>query len=589
MATRQAREAPGGGERNRHNEARACGLGPVPTPVAPVLRLQSAIGNRASAELFRSGSTRLKAYLASPRLARPLPAAAPGRGPARPLPAGPGESVQRAVGFEFEDQTWTVFQLQPGRQFRTSEDVAGGIAEPPGSESKGKEKYKGANIFAGPAGNHINQRVGQFNLRTAPKKGALHSGKGYKIEPDGPYTDYGVSNRMDLEIVTDPFPETGSGLKALTEAFRDLADVFGRYAPHSTGDWKGDAFEASKFVGPEQHHFTRDDIYLYGGSRPTGYYKTQVTGGIRLSDLPRVMATLGASSAEPTLHSAHSSAVRMRAYGEDRPTTLAEGSSVVALQGMAAVLAGEVVDRLCTQDVLRTDMAGLADLQGFLSLVILHMAALSGTTSDGIKTHLPLLSRLPLSRLWAGVPDGVRLAIEERRYDLYRNLNPAVSTAIGSYLKQKYRSEEWASTKAVPGLKGPMLTVRLPAAAGTGEDRRVVEKALTSFTRLEWLDGLLEGRDLLTPSDLLSRLGDSDDRELSGAAEGYDKTLALFLRGHGDTKNVKEVEGQEEEVLAILENRNVTAGPMTFEEAYVFATTYFRWLVSVREGTDPLL
>lgn len=516
----------------------------------------------------------------------------PQRDEPEPLPIGEVRrsapaAVQRAVGFEFEDQTWTVFEVQPGRDFRTSNEIEGGEIAAPASEKNGEEEYKGVNIWKAPGGgSHINERVGRFNLRTAPKKGALHEGKGYKIEPDGPYSDHGVTNRMDLEIVTDPFPETPKGYEDLLAALDDLTETFERYSNASSGEWNGADFELNRFVTPAQHKFSRPNVYLYGGARSQGFFKTQVTGGIRLGDLSLVMATLGASADEPIFHSAVSAPIRSGAYGSDQPKDLAKGSSIIALEGRAPLLAGDVVSILCHDEIIDSKSDGLRDLQGFLSLVIVYIAALSGTTKDGIKTEIPLLSRLSISDLWRAIPEPLRVDIAVKRDQFFRALNPSVSTAIHEFLLQKFGSDEWAEKNAVEGLKGKMLRVRIPSGYGQAEQRQTVEKLLTSFTRLQWLDEVLNGRDLLTPAGLLGKLAEGD---MADESKGYDKSVAVFLRGHGDTTNVKDVEGQEDEDLAILENRNVSAGPMTFAEAKRFASTYFKWLAALRGGDTPLL
>jgi hypothetical protein len=144
--------------------------------------------------------------------------------------------LQRAVGFEFEDQTWTVLKMQQGKtglRDPTSWDPRhwwfGGRAAPPGSEKtdeeKAEEKYGGKNVYQSGAGNHVNNVVGAYDLQTGLKKGTLHDGTGYKVEPDGRYSDVGVTNRMDLEIVTDPFPETEAAKRSSRRASPTCARI----------------------------------------------------------------------------------------------------------------------------------------------------------------------------------------------------------------------------------------------------------------------------------------------------------------------------------------------------------------------------
>lgn len=506
---------------------------------------------------------------------------------------GHGAAVQRAVGFEFEDQTWTVLTLQPGKPFRKP-GWFGGKPAPPGSEKTAEEtaeeKYTGKNIWAGAdSGGHINNLVGGFNLQTAPKKGLLHKGKHYAIEPDGPYTEHGVANRMDLEIVTEPFPETATGFSDLLSALADLQGVFDRFNRGATGEWKGDPFEYDKFVGPESHGFSRPGLYLYGGT-PGGHFKPQVTGGIQLADVPRVMATLGARHDETAEQETEAAPMRRLVYGTDNPEELAK-SATIAILGRAPRLANAVLAALTSRYVLDRDAEGIDELRGFLSLLLVHMAVLSVTSKEGIKTQMPLLSRYPMSELWRRVPEPARDAVADEEDQLLRALHPATQIAVRIFLKTKFPQQTYGQMvdeRSGEGLGGPMIRAHLRETVGGVEQQAVaLTGALGSFTRRQWVSEILAGRDLLTPDALIARLKAAGGGQ-KAAAEQYDKSIAIFLRGHGNTANVKDVAGEEREALALLENRNITAGPMSFGEILVLAQQYFRWLVSVRTQRPEL-
>ena len=55
-----------------------------------------------------------------------------------------------------------------------------------------------------------------------------------------------------------------------------------------------------------------------------------------------------------------------------------------------------------------------------------------------------------------------------------------------------------------------------------------LERALGSVSRETWLRGILNGRDLLTPDDLLAQL--RADRDYSDTAGRYEKSFRVFLR-----------------------------------------------------------
>ena len=525
-----------------------------------------------------------------------------------------GDTIQRAVGFEFEDPTWSVFKLQGGRTFRNPASVkwynpmswSRGHVAPPNSEKtdeeKKEEKYKGKNIWQGEgnANAHINTKVGQFNLQTGPKKGTLHQGTDYKIEPDGPYSDIGgVTNRMDLEIVTEPFPETVDGRKRLVEALNDLSLVFARLSSGATGEWKGGNFEFGKFVTPSQHGFTDQSVYLYGG-QPGGSFKPQVTSGVDLADLPAVMETLGVSSQETEKQGEERRGIREMVYGLGDTSRLGKDATISAV-GNAPRHAQTVIDKMHEDGAITKTAPGMDKLKGFLSQAILNITVLSPTGQEGIKTSMPLLSRYSLATLFEQVPEEVRNKVKEvgGRSSLTTRMDEVLKVSIRDFLNLKYQGPGYAgmiATRSGEGISGPMLNTHLKESVnGKAQTATSLVGALKSFSRREWLLKLLDGEDLLTPDDVLAFLargGSSDtDKEV---ARDYDKSIAIYLRGYGNTKNVKDVEGEKKGGLALFENRNVNPwkGKKSSEpgisivEAQTFALNYFDWLMTIKQARD---
>ncbi len=104
-------------------------------------------------------------------------------------------------------------------------------------------------------------------------------------------------------------------------------------------------------------------------------------------------------------------------------------------------------------------------------------------------------------------------------------------------------------------------------------------RALMSVTREQWVTAILEGRDLLKAEDLMAYLqrDTATDDQKRGAQE-YGKSIAVFLRGHGDSQRVVETNDTPEK-LAVFENRSIERPDnreMTMKEASDFALHYFR-------------
>ena len=518
--------------------------------------------------------------------------------------------IQRAVGFEFEDPTWTVFKLQPGRTFRDPDSVKwynpmswsmGKVAQPGSEKTDEEEKeaqYTGKNIWHTEenADQHINKKVGQFNLQTGPKKGTLHQGVDYKIEPDGPYTEDGVTNRMDLEIVTEPFPETPQGRERLVRSLDDLTQVFNRLPARGKWNPKTD-LEYSKFVTPTQNAFSDGSVYLYGG-KPGGAFKPQVTSGVDLASLPQVMETLGRPSTESTMIEGEKHApIREMVYGTSDSSRLG-GDATISAVGNASVYAQTVINNLHKDRIIGKGETGVDKLKGFLALAILNMTVLSTPIKEGIKNVMPLLSRYSMATLFSQIPETVREKIrgEDGRIALVARMDEVIKASVFRYLNSKYpNAESYARRIANQGMAGPMMQPRLKETVNNVEqDADTLITGLT-FSRQEWLLNILAGSDLLSPGDLLKYLKREDSSVTQKeAARDYDKSIAVFLRGYGNTTNVKDVVGEEKGGLALFENRNVNpwqgvkdkAAGINIGEVRTLALQYFDWLVSVKQANE---
>jgi hypothetical protein len=499
-------------------------------------------------------------------------------------------TLRRAVGFEFEDGSWSTFQLQPGSWLRNPAGwgwnmVYGGNVAAPGTEKSDDDRladqFTGKNIWSdGAGGGHINSVLGPFNLQTAPKKGKLHQGNGYAIEPDGPNTTAGYSNRMDLEIVTDPYPETEGGLAALDAAMRDLRTVFTKYNAGASGEWNGEALEFGRLVGPDKHGFSKKNVYLYGG-KPGGEFKPQVTSGIPLGKLAAMMKTLGSPGVETAEETEERQPIRTLAYGAEGTPANLEASATTRIVGRAPGLAAAIVQRLVAGDVIEDDAAGRRAFEGFLSLALVYMIVLSVTSKDGIKTQMPFLSRYSFATLFDQIPEPTRGQLGAGTW--VDEVDPEVKAGLRLFLEAKFPGTSVADDASPQGLGGPMVSAWLKeTVAGHQQRATKLEAALGSFTRRDWLMGIVGGRDLLKPRDLVDRLAVSPNEEHKSVARDYGKSVGIFMRGHANTSNVRTVEGEAAGSLALLENRNITSGPLTFDQVEALARAYFSWLVRLK-------
>jgi hypothetical protein len=501
--------------------------------------------------------------------------------------AGASRIVRRAVGFEFEDETWSVFQLQPGRTLRNPEvfNWSSGKVAAPGSEKEGEEEFTGKNVWSsGESGAHVNSILGQFNLRTAPKKGRLHSGTGYAIEPDGPYVVNSMADRMDLEFVTSPFPETPNGLVALDAALEDMRTVYQRIASGASGEWDGQNAPPFKdLIGPQQHGLSDKSIYLYGGTK-RGSFKPQVTSGIALEALPEMMRTLGASP-ETGEERNEREQIRTMVYGAEGTPEKLEASATTRIIGAAPGLARQVVTNLADNHRIPDDPTGRDALVGFLSLALVYMVVLSISSKDGIKTQMPFLSRHSFVTLYRQIPAALRnnLATDH----LLAEFEPPLKQGLRRFLSAKFPREserQLVDERSSDGMNGQMVTAFIKETVdGNQQTATVLNTALGSFSRREWLTNVIAGRDLLKAQDLVAKLSSSDKEADRRAAAGYGKSIAIFQRGHANTKNIQPVGGEDPNSLALLENRNITSGPIDIDQASDLALVYFSWLRRLKE------
>jgi hypothetical protein len=483
--------------------------------------------------------------------------------------------IQRAVGFEFEDGEWASYQVKAGASFRrhlrwyNPRSWYDRVWTPSGTnsgtdreEEKEVEQLGGVNVYAKPhtPETSANAKVEEYNLEVATKKGNLHSGKGYEIQPDGPYNDepWGTG-RTDIEFVTDPFEENESGYQALVAALDDMQQVQTRldgYAPRN--------LDNGEFVWPSQHQFTNQSIYLAGGKKG-GRFKVQATSGIPLAQMADWLETIGTSVPGKRSQEAEKGQKEMQArvYGSETEETNAS-----KIMGEAPTRATTVMEQLRKEKILGRE-EDTTNLHGFLSLVLMYLQLLADhRLSEGIKGSISWLARFSFAAMFTKVPKLQQEALATNNGD---DLVSGIAAAL-------------TGTKA-EDLHEPMMLVNPIKDAAEWKRHEKLEAALQSFSRRDWVLNILKGKDLLMPTDLLEFLSQGEHAE---TATTYEKSLRIFQRGHGNASNVKDTGHTD---LHVFEHREIdpragisteelqkrfgrSGKELSFAEARTFALAY---------------
>lgn len=476
--------------------------------------------------------------------------------------------VQRAVGFEFEDGNWTSFAVQTGKKFRKPFGVENYLplkydtAPAPVTN----DKSPGTNIYAREESSHINQHLGAYNLETAAKKGEIHTGKNYKIEPDGPYE----SGRMDIEFVTKPFEETESGYNELIIALGDMMSVVSRLDAFT-----GRSYENGSFVEPAEHKFTDNEIYLSGG-KPGGGFKVQATQGLPLSKISQLMKILGSDvpgekKDEKEVRDPYRELVRGKADSSTIDSKIVGSAPSIADKAIKGLLERNVIKN--NEGVFNDQPSDTGALHGFISLMVMYMQMMTYVGSQGIKEKLPLMSRYSFASLFKQVPEKQQQSIQEN--------SDAFLLAVETSL---------AGTRA-DKMSDPMLSGMMGHTLWDEEHKKQATSmfnALQSITREVWIRAIFAGRDLLSAGDLMNLERDDANPAQKTGVQEYGKSIGVFLRGHGNAARVIDNGRQN---LAILENRAITTTDqkeMSIHEAYDFATKYFMMLKLIKDYSSFL-
>ena len=531
------------------------------------------------------------------------------------ISSGQGEIIQRDVGFEFEDLSWTVMSLQSGRSslrnpnnfFKTRRRTSPLTDQKTDEEEAAESHGTGTNLYKMNSTDerqqlselstnpdkqpqHVNFQAGNFGLETAQKKMVIHQGTNFDIETDGPYSDNGLTNRMDMEIVTKPFPENQRGLKAFQKTKEEILEIYQRIRQFSSGfPISGDLlkFTYNNFIGPKQHGLSNKRAYLYGGAK--NWIKMQATSGVSLEDLPQMMDQLGHNPEDFNVNEDEYQRKddTLKMLQELMMTGFFEKSTSSKRQRYRAVLsnqrkelqvmkkmpqlAQQVISNLVQLNVINNDTDGIGQLKGFLSQALLYMVMLGqgALTYQGIKVLVPFLSRYSFDVLYKQIPETLREQLQEQNH----NFLQAVSSALEG--------------NGSGNLSSPMLNFTQNSkkwwSQGDTEGKSKMKQLLGSISRREWLTKVMNGKDLLKPEHLIDDWQESENDDKENFVKDYGPSLAVFLRGHGNTTNVQDKNPNQSSQLAISENRAINPGgtQISIEEALNYASYYFDWISGI--------
>ena len=190
-------------------------------------------------------------------------------------------------------------------------------------------------------------------------------------------------------------------------------------------------------------------------------------------------------------------------------------------------------------------------------------------TYQGIKVLVPFLSRYSFDVLYKQIPETLREQLQEQNH----NFLQAVSSALEG--------------NGSGNLSSPMLNFTQNSkkwwSQGDTEGKSKMKQLLGSISRREWLTKVMNGKDLLKPEHLIDDWQESENDDKENFVKDYGPSLAVFLRGHGNTTNVQDKNPNQSSQLAISENRAINPGgtQISIEEALNYASYYFDWISGI--------
>lgn len=440
--------------------------------------------------------------------------------------------IRRKIGFEFEENQWESYMRAD---------------EPP------PHVHDPTNIWDRPNVQHVDDQLAPLGVAAFGKKDKLHQGTGWALEADGPY----AQGRMDIEVVTEPFDISPQGMNALLVALGEVEKVMG-HLTSMPGPMPREA-DLGQFFEPDEHGLDNDEVLLSKGSRNVEF-KAQVTHGVDLAKLPDMFRAFGTPEDE-TVDEA-----------SDRKGARDVMSPNLPLQqrilGAAPDQADVVVNQMQNIGYIADD-ADVGRLTGFVTFLLTYVQCLQVMPWDGLKVALPFLSRYNFATLIGTLPpDQVQVLSDER--DVFVEI-----------VEMTLERDGIINAKRSKSLTGDNPLMQFKGQQGIPAKKVAFYEMLEVLTTRDWIEGILDGVDRLMPDELVEVLDDRGE-----PTDEYAKSLKIFGRGHGATKNLVGVDANDDK--AIMENRALDPNgqAVSMDGAKKLALRYFAYMSNLEKGRN---
>jgi hypothetical protein len=452
----------------------------------------------------------------------------------REFASEPGRTVQRRIGFEFEDRTWHPWKFDRGAS----------------------------------------------QVNPVPRKHVLHAGTNFRLEAD----DTPGPAMSNIEFVTDPFDETATGVTSLVTALQTMRDIMGRIGPYKglrgpAGAGPPFAYEGAwNYVTKGTHglsgsnQVSADSLGLSGGS-DRGQIKMQATMGLALEDIPRAMQTYG--NVGPGEETQQETANRQPARGLQSAAlygTILGRSPGLALEAMKRIVRDANLSN--TQRQALANATNLQAGQGYLSVVMMYLKSLQiPDNNEGAKSRVMFLARNRFSAMYAMLSPQVQALFATNHGNLLArhvldvsNENPLLARVQGQLPDTNLTLNKPLINHVRVPQQGPMPAVDLPQ-----------QLVLAPFTTGAWLREVAVGLDSLSQNAMaltLANLGVGQGAATSASNE----VLESFGEYNTDTTGNQE--------LALFENRGISRSDITIDEAAKIAMNYLLHAALVKAGQN---
>lgn len=438
---------------------------------------------------------------------------------------GDTTTIQRKVGFEFEDNKWRAWK-------------------------------------------HVDR-----GIRPAHRKEVLHEGDHFALEGD----DSPGPQASNLEFVTEPFDTTLAGINQLNQTMTQIKAIVRRIGQYSGKLGNQVNTAPRRFVRSNKHRLNKPHTWLSAGE-PHANFKMQATQGISIEDIPTIMEHFGTPAGEQIAQTTDRGPSRQALYGNQNYQT-----AITNIMGNAPRLAREAILAFIPQipneeQPLFDNTNGLA---GFLSVILMYIKLLAVPRGNALKFSIPLLLRNNFVALFRSVPTIQRHYLRKNRALFFQEIMTAANQQGYMAKPQQLGGGFWDENRQ---LTDPLLTIRIRQTAESQPHENV--QVMNSLRIQDWLEGVVrDGVDYLQPQTMLGWLN-THEQQLTDDQKQRSSELLESFATLGNNKDNSEQAGKSK--LNIFENRQIIPSgnqvEINEEEAHRTALNYLTFFVNLREN-----